>query len=237
MTNETDLKARQYAMWALALILPAPLLGITASLYLPSFNGFELGQAIWFFAKVWLFLFPALWLVFVDKERFSSSATNLVGVMAGFAWVCPVAGIIFIAWLLAREFTSFVDEPGIKNQIEQLGLATPQKFWVFAVAISFLNALMEEYVWRWFVFSKCKVLLGKWRGILLASLFFTLHHVIVVWNFGDFLLIVFASTGIFTAGVLWTWMYNKYNSIWPGYISHVAADLAVMWIAWDILTS
>ena len=61
--------------------------------------------------------------------------------------------------------------------------------------------LQERIEGKWIdcfarVFSKCKVLLGKWRGILLASLFFTLHHVIVVWNFGDFLLIVFASTGI-----------------------------------------
>ncbi len=235
LSNISKLDDRRKAWLALWLILPAPLIGIIASLYLPPVGELQVGQAVWFIMKVWLILMPVLWILYIEQKRLSFSKTNRQGIIAGCFWAIPVGGIILGVYGLFGN--ALIDDQGIKGQIEQLGLANPVTFWSFAMAISFGNALMEEYVWRWFVFTRCKTIAGVWGGILLSALFFTMHHVIVIWNFGDASLIVLASVGIFGGGTIWAWLYHRYSSIWPGYISHVVADLAIMFVAWEILSA
>ena len=187
----SNLTPTNRAIVALCLILPAPLVGILASLYVPPLGDIQIGQGIWLLMKLWLIAMPVLWLLYIDGGKLSWSPSSTKGIVAGCLWVIPVVIIIFGAWLIVRM--TLVDEVGIKSQIEQFGLASPAKFWIFASAISLGNALMEEYVWRWFVFTKCKILVGRWGGILLCALFFAVHHVVVVWNFGDGALIVLSS--------------------------------------------
>jgi hypothetical protein len=123
-----------------------------------------------------------------------------------------------------------------KTKIDELGITSLWAFLLFATVMSLCNSLMEEYVWRWFVFSKFKVLVGVWPAIFLSALFFTLHHVVILWNFGSIELVIIGSLGLCIGGIVWGWLYQKYNSIWPGWICHVAADTAIMWITWTIIT-
>ena len=32
---------------------------------------------------------------------------------------------------------------------------------------------------------------------------------------------------LFAGGVAWSWLYVRYGSIWPGYLSHAIVDVAV----------
>ena len=224
---------------ALVLILPVPLIGVTSSLYLsPIQNDFsneiEIGKVIWAFAKIWLLLLPVAWLLFVDKGKLSWSPTSKKGVVAGLLWSIPVSVVILGAYWVVKG-GSFID-PEATETIEALGIATPAKFLIFASAMSLGNSLMEEYVWRWFVFSKFKVLVGVWPAIFLSAFFFTVHHVVILWNVGSLWLVLGGSIALLTGGIIWGYLYNKYNSIWPGWICHVAADTAIMWVTWQILT-
>ena len=142
--------------------------------------------------------------------------------------------IIFGTYWLAKG--SLID-PEAKQSIDELGISSPAKFFIFASAMSLGNSLMEEYVWRWFVFSKFKVLVGVCPAIVFSAFFFTVHHVVIMWNFGSLSLVFLGSMGLFTGGIIWAWLYNKYNSIWPGWICHVAADMAILWIMWWIVKS
>ena len=228
------LSAAKKALLALLLILPAPLLGITASLYLPLLNNLQVGQAIWLFMKVWLILMPVLWLLYIDRGTLSWSPTNGRGVLAGLLWSIPVATVLLGIFWIAKD--SLVD-PEAKQKMDALGITSLASFLIFASSMSLANSLMEEYVWRWFVFSKWKVLVGVWPAILLSALFFTVHHVVILWDFGSLSLVFLGSSGLFVGGVIWGCLYNKYNSIWPGWICHVAADTTIMWIVWRIITS
>tara|TARA_Y100001970_G_C14021228_1_gene743627 strand:+ start:256 stop:957 length:702 start_codon:yes stop_codon:yes gene_type:complete len=231
LTNRvSSLKAKQKGIVALCLLLPAPIIGIIASLTLG-----QVGQFIWTLMKVWLIVMPTLWLLLIDKEKLSWSSTSGFGIIVGAIWTLPVGLCIWFLYTYCLE--SYVDKEGIRQQIQLFGLTTPVMFWSFALMISFGNALMEEYVWRWFVYSKCKTVAGSMKGIVLAAFFFTAHHVIVIWNFGDVSIVAIGSVAIFFAGCLWCYLYETYQSIWPGYISHVVADLAVFTIAWGMLTS
>lgn len=230
--------AKQKALLALCLILPAPIIGVTSSFFLPPIenpitNEIEIGKIIWAIAKIWLLLLPVVWLLLIDKEKLSWSPTSCKGIVAGLLWSIPVSIAILGAYWIAKG--SLLD-PEAKETINELGISSPATFLIFASAMSLGNSLMEEYVWRWFVFSKFKLLVGAWPAILLSSLFFTLHHVVIMWTFGSMELIIIGSIGMCIGGIIWGWLYQKYNSIWPGWICHVAADTAIMWITWTIIT-
>jgi uncharacterized protein len=41
--------------------------------------------------------------------------------------------------------------------------------------------------------------------------------------------------GVFAGGVIWSALYLRYRSIWPGYLSHALADLAIFAIGASLL--
>jgi membrane protease YdiL (CAAX protease family) len=143
--------------------------------------------------------------------------------------------VLLGTYFLAKD--SLIDPGETKQIIDELGLSSPAKFLIFASSMSLVNSLIEEYVWRWFVFSKFKVLFGARPAIVLSAFFFTLHHVVIIESLGSLWLVFLGSLGLFVGGIIWGWLYNKYNSVWPGWICHVAADTAIMWIAWRFLMS
>jgi membrane protease YdiL (CAAX protease family) len=230
--------SKKKSIVALLLILPAPLIGVSSSFHMPSIRApftdeIEIGKIIWAIAKVWLMVLPVVWLLCIDQGKLSWSPTNRKGVLAGLVWSVLFAIIIFVLYGLIRET---LIPPSAKHQILELGITSPAHFFIFASVMSLGNSLMEEYVWRWFVFSKFKLLLGVWPAIILSAFFFTVHHIVIMWNFGSLWLVFLGSIGLFTGAIIWAWLYNKYNSIWPGWICHVAADTAIMWITWWIIT-
>ena len=234
-----SMNKHQRALLALVLILPAPLIGVTSSFYLPSLqsaNGdIELGKAIWLLAKIWLIVLPVVWLLYVDGGKLSWSPTSKKGVIAGFVAAISVGAVILGTYLIAKD--SVIDPVQVKELMIELGISSPAKFLIFASSMSLLNSLMEEYVWRWFVFSKFKVLFGAKPAIVLSAIFFTIHHVVIVWSLGSLWIVFLGSIGLFAGGVIWAWLYNKYNSIWPGWICHVAADTAIMWVGWWLIAA
>ncbi len=234
-----SMNKHQRALLALALILPAPLIGVSSSFYLPSLqsaNGdIEIGKAIWLLAKIWLIVLPFVWLLYVDGGKLSLSPTSKNGVVAGLVAAIPVGGVLLGTYMLAKD--SLIDPAESKRIIDELGISSPANFLIFASSMSLVNSLIEEYVWRWFVFTKFKVLFGAKPAIVLSAFFFTVHHVVILWGLGSVWILFLGVVGLFVGGIIWGWLYNKYNSIWPGWICHVAADTAIMWIGWWILTA
>jgi membrane protease YdiL (CAAX protease family) len=43
------------------------------------------------------------------------------------------------------------------------------------------------------------------------------------------------SLAVLAAGACWSFLYLRYDSIWPGWISHVVADVAVFAVGWQLL--
>ena len=83
----------------------------------------------------------------------------------------------------------------------------------------FVIAPAEEIFWRGFVLRKYSERFGKWRGLALAVLLYSLVH---IWSFN--LMLIAAAM---VAGIFWSLMYSKYNSIVPGIISHAVWDLSI----------
>ena len=105
----------------------------------------------------------------------------------------------------------------------------------FAAYFTLINALLEEYVWRWFVFTRCETLLPRGAAVAVAAACFTLHHVIVLRSFLPWGLTALGACGVFVGGAVWSWCYLRYRSIWPGYVSHAIVDAAILAIGWKLL--
>lgn len=73
-------------------------------------------------------------------------------------------------------------------------------------------------------------------AIILAALFFTTHHSIALYGYThSWAIVLLGSLGVFIAGVIWAWCYSYYQSVVPGYISHILADLAIAFVGYQLL--
>jgi len=64
---------------------------------------------------------------------------------------------------------------------------------------------------------------------------FGLHHVAAMMSLFDVQKLTLFVAGTMLAGGVWAWMRLRGQSIWDCYISHVMADMAIMWIGYDLI--
>lgn len=221
---------RRNALVALLLLAPVPSLGvIMAMIVAPG----PIGKSFFTVAKLWLITFPALWYLLVEKGQPSWSAPRRGGLVIGAASGAVLAGMIVLgAWLLDVQT---MDLAPLRAEVREMGLNTVLPYLAGAAGWTFVNSLMEEYVYRWFIVRQCEALMGSAAAIVTSAAVFTAHHVIAVSQYLDPLLTILASAGVFAGGLVWSWLYWRYRSIWPCWFSHVLADIAVFGIGWWLL--
>jgi membrane protease YdiL (CAAX protease family) len=221
---------RRRALLALLLLAPVPTLGVAVAMVIAPGPA---GRALFTAAKIWLVAFPAFWHLIVERRTWSWSPPTRGGLLVGAATGLVVAGIIVAAsWLTdVRE----IDLTPLKNEADEMGLGAPSAFLAAAAAWTFINSLVEEYVYRWFVFRQLEVLVGGAWAVVGSAAVFTAHHVVAVSTYLSPGLAALASAGVFIGGLVWSWLYRRYRSIWPGWISHVLADIAVFGVGWMLL--
>lgn len=228
--------SRASALFALLLLVPAPSVGTALAMSVEMTQGTWLGQGAYALSKIWLVALPLAWLLWVDGGRMSWSPPRKGGLLAGVGLGLVLSlGIYFAYAVLGPQL---IDPAQVRARALQVGIGTPLRFVLFAGYLVLVNSLLEEYVWRWFVFRKCEALLPRgWGGaaVLLSAVFFTLHHVIALRAQFDWLPTVLASLGVFLGGVAWSWCYLKYRSVWPGYLSHLIVDVTLLWIGWKLI--
>lgn len=93
--------------------------------------------------------------------------------------------------------------------------------WSMFVAYSLcINPFLEEYFWRGFLLPKTGVLGG-------AALFWIMHM-----SAASVLLAAFDAVWItlpaFVAAVVWGFMRQRFQTLWPCVITHAAADAAIL---------
>ena len=222
---------------ALLLLVPAPTLGVLAALFIWPDTWY--GQTLYQLAKLWILILPALWLARVDRQPLRLPRWTWRGVRAGL-----ITGILTLATIIGawEAFAKhWVDVSVFQGKMAQIGLDSPGKFLVFAAAVTLINALLEEYVWRWFVYSRWQALLHKHArpiavpgAIGLAALCFTLHHTVAMSLYFNWQTNALASLGVFIGGVTWSILYLRYKNIYAGYISHIFADIALFYVGYRV---
>ena len=222
---------KNLALLGLILVGIAPTVSVVTGF---AFKAGVLAIVVFIFTKVWIFGLPAFWHLRIDKNVFSRSPALNGGwaVSAGLGIVMAV--VIMLAYVLLGD--TLVSDEDLIEILDPFGLTTPWKLMLAILFWVFINSVLEEFVFRWFITSKIEQLVsGKWLPILLSAGVFTLHHTIALAFFIDPLGNFLASLGVFIGGVIFSWIYIEYRSIWVAWVAHAIADVAVFAIAWQMI--
>ena len=224
-------RQRNLALLGLILVGIAPTVSVVTGF---AFKAGVLAIFVFVFTKVWIFGLPAFWHLRIDKSVLSRSPAlnGGWGVSTGLGIVMAV--VIVLAYFLVGD--ALLSDEDLFEILDQFGLTTPWKLMLAILFWVFINSVLEEFVFRWFITSKIEQLVsGKWLPILLSAGIFTLHHTIALSFFIDPLGNFLASLGVFVGGVIFSWIYVEYRSIWVAWVAHAIADVAVFAIAWQMI--
>jgi len=218
------------AIIALLLVVPSASIGILAVLY---FDTGVTGRAVYGLSKVWMIAFPVYWILRRDRSRLLPGRLSLGGAVAGTLSGLVILMLFFGVYLVAG--LDWIPLGPLRNRAAAVGLMNAWTFIAGAAYWCLINSLLEEFVWRRFVYTKCRERLPITPAIFLSAGFFTLHHVLAVLAYVSPVIAVPACLGVFCGGVFWAFLYQRFGSVWPAYISHLIADIAVFVVAWNLL--
>jgi uncharacterized protein len=234
-----NLAVEHRSMLALLLMVPATSIG---ALMTTGLAPGTVGQTIALLGGLWMLILPSLWCRWGDRSL--GTIVNLQAIKwpkpavwkAGVGLGLMMFGLILGSyWGVGRHWLNVAD---IRSRIQSMGMNVPLMVYGFGTFQTLVNSYIEEYVWRWFVDHHCRVLWPQRLAIVVSAGFFTIHHVILMVAYCDNLwLVLLGSVAVFTAGVVWSISRQVYRSLWPSYLSHAAADLALQIASWHILLS
>ena len=224
-------KQKQLALLGLVLVAIAPTVSVITGFAL---KAGIIAAFVFVFTKLWMFGLPALWYLKVEGGERSYSMPKEGGWTISALLGMGMIIIIAIAYFLLGDLVLRSED--LHEILEPFGLTVPWKLAIGILFWIFINSVLEEYVFRWFITSKLEQILGgKWRPILLSAGIFTLHHTIALAFFIDPLGNALASLGVFIGGVIFSWLYVQYRSIWVAWVAHALADVAIFAIAWQLI--
>jgi membrane protease YdiL (CAAX protease family) len=226
--GKNALRAR--AKLALLAIVPAPTLGILAALYIWPDSAF--GQLVYGVLKIWLIGLPLAWVLVADRRRPRIPRWTNRGMSEAIATGVLIVAVVVTAYWL---FGDWIDADAMARQIEAVGLGDLRVYLLAALYWCTINSILEEYVWRWFVFSHCEALMPRIAAVLASGLFFTVHHVVALSFYFDWRVTLLGSVGVFIGGATWSWLYLRWRNIYAAYVSHVFADIAVFGVGWYLV--
>ncbi len=222
--------SRNRSLVALLLLAPVPTLGIAAALI---FWPGPFGRTVFTVAKIWLLILPVVWHLRIDKGKLSLSPSKNGGLGAGFLiGLATAAVIVATCWFIAIPR---IDPAMLRGEVTEMGLESPLAYILGALYWIFVNSVVEEYVFRWFIQSRCEDLWSRPVAIVVSAAIFTTHHVVAMATFLEPSLTALASAGVFIGGATWSWMYARYRSIWPGWVAHACADVAIFGCGYYLL--
>jgi membrane protease YdiL (CAAX protease family) len=221
-----------------ALLFAALFPSIGTFLYFVALSGSRWMTPVYAVFKVVQFSFPLLWIVGVERSRphlFRRPGTK--GLWFGlFSGLGLVASLIAV-WRPLLAVPALAGVPAaVAGKLTAFSISTPGEYFVLALFYSVLHSLLEEYYWRWFLFGRLRRRLPVGWAMVLSSLAFTAHHVLVIGQFlgGYGPATWLASLTITAAGMIWAWSYHRSNSLFGAWISHALADAGLLWMGYEI---
>jgi membrane protease YdiL (CAAX protease family) len=197
-------------------------------------------QAAYAGGKVVQFSFPVVFLAWIDRRLPWPSRPHYRGLALGLGFGLLVAGVMLAVYFGALRGSPVLAKTpaSVRHKLEEVHMATPARYAVLALFVVVAHSLLEEYYWRWFVFGQLRRLLSLAAAVLLSSLAFMAHHVVVLYVYlpGRFLSLgVPFSLAIAVGGAAWALLYDRSGSIYSPWLSHLLIDAAIFVIGWDLL--
>ncbi len=216
-------------------------------LYFVRLSGSDWAMYAYGATKVVQFALPAIWLLarrgrgpsFLPLPQ--SGEGKGKGVLWGLLSGAAVVALLLLTWrpILAASPAFAGTAAAVSEKVASFGIDSAAKFFLLAAFYSVIHSFLEEYYWRWFVFGRMRRKLPVGLAMVVSSLAFTSHHVLVVGQYlGRFGLLTFAVSLVVTAsGLLWAWIYQRTgrsDRLVGPWLSHALADAGLMWVGFQM---
>jgi len=184
------------------------------------------------------FALPVVWVFVVLREKLVWTRPNGRGAVVGIAFGAIVLAAIFLLYHLALKPKGVFDGPAvlIQDKVKGLGLDTIWKYAALGTFYALCHSALEEYYWRWFVFKRLKQRVSSWTAIVVSSLAFMAHHVILMATFFTWVSpwTYLFSLAVAAGGGFWAWLYSRSGSLFGPWVSHLLVDAAIFIVGYDI---
>ena len=220
------------ALVVISLVGFAPTLSILMTLLV--IDGELASQAFFILCKAWILFVPTYWFLRLEGNPLPWSFSDKNGIFEGVATGLAMSAVILLVWITLGDS---IDTEPMVEQLQNTGLTGIEVYVAGMFYWIFLNSLLEEYVFRWFITVKGVELTGsELGGIIVSALMFTLHHALALYLFGfEWWQTGIACFGLLSAAAIWSWLYIRHRSIWVCWISHAICDVAVFAIGYQLI--
>ncbi len=222
----------------LAALLPAVSVPFLASLfYFVLFSGRPAAQALYTAAKLFTMAWPPLAVLFILREPLVFPRNDWgrrlkalpLGLLAGVLMAALLVG------LMATPLGAVATESAGRIRLKALQLGILEWYWPFALFLSLVNSMVEEFYWRWFVYGRMRRLTGVWPAHLLAGAAFAAHHVVVATQFFPVGWGILFGSAVGLGGVAMSILYERQGTLSGAWACHLVADLGIMAIGYRLL--
>ena len=221
---------KRRAFISLLLLIPAPSVGVLFGMVLLPDS--PLGKGVFAFSKLWILLLPALWFFFFEGHAVPRSRTAPGGFRMGWISGLAISAFIIGAALLGRHW---IDADYFRQMLAEVGLDRKAVYLAGAAYWVLINSVLEEYVWRWFVVRQFSRLFHPTGAVVASGLGFSVHHFIAMQVYFSPWIAALCSLFICIGGIWWSWMFVRYRTIWPGWLSHALVDVAVFGVGYYLI--
>jgi hypothetical protein len=185
------------------------------------------------------FALPVVWVFFLCRRkvqwRWPLRGDLAVGLASGLA----IAGAMFalyVGWLNGVEAFTIAVEP-VRAKVAGFGIDTLSKYLALTAFYALVHSLLEEYYWRWFIFAELRKLAPLSLALVVSSLGFAAHHVIVLAKYFGYAspLTWLFTFGIVVGGMIWAYQFERTKSLWGVWLSHLLVDAAIFLIGLHLI--
>ncbi|MFA5248308.1 MAG: type II CAAX endopeptidase family protein [Patescibacteria group bacterium] len=221
-------------IFLLLAILPALFFQAIGTYFYYIYPDVQFPQIIYVFTKILLIAWPLLCWALIGKFLFIKTEKNnkksvILGIISGLIFLVAILAIYFWQQDYFQQYAWL-----IKDKVDKLGIGGTN-FLIFAVFLSLIHSLIEEYYWRSFVFRGLLGLMKFWPALIIGGLAFSLHHFLLLSQFFPWTITIPFGLVVGAAGAWWSHVYYKNNSLWGAWIGHVFSDMAVMIVAYFLI--
>ena len=196
-------------------------------------------QAAWLVGKVVQFAFPVVWVLGMQRRRLRLSRPNIAGLGEGFLFGLLVFAVMlgaYHAWFKPAGYLAGAEQ-AVARKVSAFGIRGLPAYVALGVFYSVAHSFLEEYYWRWFAFGQLRQLIPWKTAVVVSSLGFTAHHVLVLATyFGWFSLATWGfSLAVAVGGAAWAWIYQRSGSLYGPWLSHLVVDAAIFVVGYDMV--
>lgn len=185
------------------------------------------------------FVLPLIWWCLLHRRRIRCGSPQRDGVAAGVLFGLAVAAAMMVSYFFWLQPAGLVAElpQAASAKVSELGCDTPARYIMLGCFYTFAHSFLEEYYWRWFIFGGFRSRTTVSAAVLISSIGFMAHHVIVLARFLGWLS---PATWLFSlavgiGGAFWAWLYHRSEQLYAPWISHLIIDAAIFTLGYTMV--